>query len=168
MPPHQTRPLSATRCRSSTPSFTKNASSALSSHYAPTNVEADCGFHPVYIKLTTAANFPHAKRLELAQPDYAWKLTLAATILAGFGFVAFRMINKDNWKRNCNRNNIRGIIEDKRRVWGSFVQLKLQRCCMYKPRCAIGGVSLCRCLIGQKTIVIKNTRSCSIQNEKIR
>ncbi|VUZ41701.1 unnamed protein product [Hymenolepis diminuta] len=41
--------------------------------------------------LTSHTHF-HAKRLELAQPDYAWKLTLAATILAGFGFVAFRMV----------------------------------------------------------------------------
>nr|CDS35193.1 mitochondrial Rho GTPase 1 [Hymenolepis microstoma] len=88
--PHQTRPLSATRCRSSTPSLATNSSSP--SQYAPTKVELNCGFHPVYIKLTTAANFPHAKRLELAQPDYAWKLTLAATILAGFGFVAFRIV----------------------------------------------------------------------------
>lgn len=37
------------------------------------------------------------RRLELAQPDYAWKLTLAATVLAGFGFVAFRMVRPHFW-----------------------------------------------------------------------
>ncbi|VDL19554.1 unnamed protein product [Hymenolepis diminuta] len=89
MPRPQTRHVSYTRGRSSTPSFTASSSSF---RYTSSNAQLVCGFHPVYIKLTTAANFPHAKRLELAQPDYAWKLTLAATILAGFGFVAFRMV----------------------------------------------------------------------------
>ncbi|KAM7533986.1 hypothetical protein Aperf_G00000114596 [Anoplocephala perfoliata] len=82
----QTRPLSATRVRSSTPSF------IASSRFASSNVDVECPFHPVYIKLVTAANFPRARRLELSQPDYAWKLTLAATILAGFGFVAFKIV----------------------------------------------------------------------------
>lgn len=48
-------------------------------------------FHPVYIKLASMANYPHLRHMELANPDYAWKLTLAATILAGLGFVAFRI-----------------------------------------------------------------------------
>nr|VZI20459.1 unnamed protein product [Spirometra erinaceieuropaei] len=48
-------------------------------------------FHPVYIKLASMANYPHLRHMELASTDYAWKLTLAATILAGLGFVAFRI-----------------------------------------------------------------------------
>ncbi|VDM31931.1 unnamed protein product [Hydatigera taeniaeformis] len=86
----QQRPLSGTRGRSSTPTL-------FSPYTTGTSIPArevkqlEGEFHPVYVKLTTMANYPHTRRLELAQPDYAWKLTLAATILAGFGFVAFRM-----------------------------------------------------------------------------
>ncbi|CAH8586664.1 unnamed protein product [Dicrocoelium dendriticum] len=48
-------------------------------------------FAPVYITLCTLANYPHLRGLQLAPTDHAWKWTLAATILAGFGFVAFRI-----------------------------------------------------------------------------
>ncbi|CAH8592997.1 unnamed protein product [Heterobilharzia americana] len=48
-------------------------------------------FHPVYILLCTMANYPHYRGFELSQTDHAWKWTLAATILAGFGFFAFHM-----------------------------------------------------------------------------
>ncbi|KAG5448451.1 Mitochondrial Rho GTPase 1-A [Clonorchis sinensis] len=51
----------------------------------------DTNFLPVYVTLCTLANYPHLRGLQLAQTDYAWKWTLAATILAGFGFVAFRI-----------------------------------------------------------------------------
>ncbi|KAL3316036.1 Mitochondrial Rho GTPase 2 [Cichlidogyrus casuarinus] len=46
---------------------------------------------PIYIKLSTMANFPHLKGLQVARTDYAWKMGFAATVLAGFGFVVFRM-----------------------------------------------------------------------------
>ncbi|KAA0195718.1 Mitochondrial Rho GTPase [Fasciolopsis buskii] len=48
-------------------------------------------YHHVYITLCTLANYPHLRGLQLAPTDQAWKWTLAATILAGFGFVAFRI-----------------------------------------------------------------------------
>ncbi|KAL5965256.1 Mitochondrial Rho GTPase 2, partial [Taenia solium] len=89
-PSLQQRPLSGTRGRSSTPTLLSPYSTgAAASAREVKQLEGE--FHPVYVKLTTIANYPHTRRLELAQPDYAWKLTLAATILAGFGFVAFRM-----------------------------------------------------------------------------
>ncbi|VDK22966.1 unnamed protein product [Taenia asiatica] len=89
-PPLQQRPLSGTRGRSSTPTLLSPYSTgAAASAREVKQLKGE--FHPVYVKLTTIANYPHTRRLELAQPDYAWKLTLAATILAGFGFVAFRM-----------------------------------------------------------------------------
>ncbi|KAF5401678.1 Mitochondrial Rho GTPase, partial [Paragonimus heterotremus] len=52
---------------------------------------AKADFAPVYITLCTLANYPHLRGLQLAPTDHAWKWTLAATILAGFGFVAFRL-----------------------------------------------------------------------------
>ncbi|VDD77202.1 unnamed protein product [Mesocestoides corti] len=85
-PPSQ-RLLSATRGRSSTP----NCYTRYNQETTKQVDMQDGDFHLVYIKLATMANYPHARRLELARPDYAWKLTLAATILAGFGFVAFRI-----------------------------------------------------------------------------
>ncbi|CAH8591658.1 unnamed protein product [Schistosoma intercalatum] len=48
-------------------------------------------FCSVYILLCTMANYPHYRGFELAQTDHAWKWTLAATVLAGFGFFAFQM-----------------------------------------------------------------------------
>ncbi|KAF8564649.1 Mitochondrial Rho GTPase 1 [Paragonimus westermani] len=51
----------------------------------------EASFAPVYITLCTLANYPHLRGLQLAPTDHAWKWTLAATILAGFGFVAFRL-----------------------------------------------------------------------------
>ncbi|KAF6773709.1 hypothetical protein AHF37_07042 [Paragonimus kellicotti] len=59
------------------------------SNEVPSTAEAD--FAPVYITLCTLANYPHLRGLQLAPTDQAWKWTLAATILAGFGFVAFRL-----------------------------------------------------------------------------
>ncbi|TPP56994.1 Mitochondrial Rho GTPase, partial [Fasciola gigantica] len=52
----------------------------------------DLTYHHVYITLCTLANYPHLRGLQLAPTDQAWKWTLAATILAGFGFVAFRIV----------------------------------------------------------------------------
>lgn len=37
------------------------------------------------------STFRHYRGFELAQTDHAWKWTLAATVLAGFGFFAFQM-----------------------------------------------------------------------------
>ncbi|CAH8632812.1 unnamed protein product [Schistosoma rodhaini] len=48
-------------------------------------------FRSVYILLCTMANYPHYRGFELAQTDHTWKWTLAATVLAGFGFFAFQM-----------------------------------------------------------------------------
>ncbi|PAA63965.1 hypothetical protein BOX15_Mlig008947g2 [Macrostomum lignano] len=45
-----------------------------------------------YEKVAAAANYPHLKGLPLSHNDYTWKLGLAATVLAGFGFVAFRHV----------------------------------------------------------------------------
>ncbi|CDI97957.1 mitochondrial Rho GTPase 1 [Echinococcus multilocularis] len=87
--PAQQRPLTGRRGRSSTPTLLSQYTGTAAPAREVKQPEEE--FHPVYVKLTTMANYPHTRRLELAQPDYAWKLTLAATILAGFGFVAFRM-----------------------------------------------------------------------------
>lgn len=35
--------------------------------------------------------FSHLRGMHIAQGDYAWKFTIAATVLAGFGFMAFKM-----------------------------------------------------------------------------
>ncbi|CAL8097009.1 unnamed protein product [Calicophoron daubneyi] len=53
---------------------------------------SETNFAPVYVTLCTLANYPHLRGLQLSSTDQAWKWTLAATILAGFGFVAFRIV----------------------------------------------------------------------------
>ncbi|XP_018653316.1 LOW QUALITY PROTEIN: putative rac-GTP binding protein [Schistosoma mansoni] len=53
--------------------------------------QSEPDFRSVYILLCTMANYPHYRGFELAQTDHTWKWTLAATVLAGFGFFAFQM-----------------------------------------------------------------------------
>lgn len=48
--------------------------------------------------------FSHLRGMHIAQGDYAWKFTIAATVLAGFGFMAFKMAKTHLWKENVSHH----------------------------------------------------------------
>ncbi|CAH8540429.1 unnamed protein product [Schistosoma turkestanicum] len=80
-------------------SSSSSSSSTTGKHYSRAELhhhhlrnQQNSHFAPVYIMLCTMANYPHHRGFDLARTDYAWKWTLAFTIMTGIGFFAFQMV----------------------------------------------------------------------------